>query len=99
MSTNALTAVYSAPNSKQTLSSSLPRLPADSKALDVQQKTAYLSALRTSVTAMQSDINALLTQKMEEDKAGESGKDSGKGKAQDDRAEELYGEEDAEDDV
>ena len=44
---------------------------------------------------MQSNINALLTQKMEEDKADEAGK----GKASDDRAEELYGEEDVEDDA
>ena len=94
MPSNALKAVYSAPSVKQTLSSSLPSLPA---ALDVEQKTAYLSALRASVTTMQSDINVLLTQKMEEDKASECRKDGVKSATQDDRAEELYGEEDVED--
>jgi len=47
---------------------------------------------------MQSDINVFLTQKMEEDKAAESGAD-GKGKAQEEKAEEMYGEEDPEDDA
>ncbi|KAK5131128.1 hypothetical protein LTR08_001276 [Meristemomyces frigidus] len=99
MSTNALTATYSAPNANQVLSVSLPSLPADPEALDVQQKTAHLSALRSGVTAMQSNINALLTQKMEDDKAGEGGKESGKGKRDDARAEVLYGEEDADEDA
>ena len=94
MPSNALTAIYSAPSVKQTLSSSLPSLPA---AQDIQQKTTYLSALRSSVTTMQNDINVFLTQKMEEDKASESGKDGVKSTTQDDRAEELYGEEDVED--
>ncbi|KAK4547833.1 hypothetical protein LTR36_010552 [Oleoguttula mirabilis] len=96
MSTNALTATYCSPAATQTLSSSLPPLPSDTQAENVQQKTAYLSALRSSATQMQSDINAILTQKMEEDKAAESGK----GKAQEEEAkmEEMYGEEEAEDD-
>lgn len=47
---------------------------------------------------MQADINAFLTNKMEEDKAGEASKTWGKQKTQEEKAEEMYGEEDPEED-
>ncbi|KAK5116077.1 hypothetical protein LTR85_009359 [Meristemomyces frigidus] len=94
MSTGPLTAAYKSPTAAQNLSFSLPALPSTTEAQNVQQKTTYLSVLRSSVTQMQSDINAILTQKMEEDKAAESGK----GKAQEEKMEEMYGEEDPEND-
>ncbi|RMY91037.1 hypothetical protein D0862_09826 [Hortaea werneckii] len=96
MSANSLTATYSAPASTQVFSSSLPALPSDPSKQDVQGKTAYLSALRSQATEMQNDVNTFLTQKMEEDKAVESG--SAKNKAQEEKEEEMYGEEDPEND-
>lgn len=99
MSTNALTATYQTPNATLNLSSSLPSLPNDAEAQNVQQKTAYLTALRSSVTEMQSDVNATLTQKMDEDKAVESGKGTVRvEKTQEEKMEEMYGEEDPEND-
>ena len=98
MSTNTLTASYASPSSTIVFSSSLPSLPSDPNAQDIPQKTTYLCTLRSNVIQMQSDINVFLTQKMEEDKAAESGAD-GKGKAQEEKAEEMYGEEDPEDDA
>ncbi|RMY73940.1 hypothetical protein D0862_14208 [Hortaea werneckii] len=96
MSANSLTAIYSAPTSTQVFSSSLPALSDDPSKQDVQGKTAYLSALRSQATEMQNDVNTFLTQKMEEDKAAESG--SAKSKAQEEKEEEMYGEEDPEND-
>ena len=53
------------------------------------ERVSYLGALRSSVTALQEEINAFLTKKMEEDKAT-----STKAQGLDDRREEEnYGEE------
>ena len=97
MSSNALTASYASPSSAQVFSSSLPSLPKELNEQDVQKKTEYLAALRSQATQMQSDINTFLTQRMEEDKAAESGS-SGKSNVQEDKEEEMYGEEDPEND-
>ena len=69
----------------------------------VEDKTAYLSELRTSTKKLQEDINAFLTQKMEEDKLhavtnGGNGQEKGAGKkTMDEVDEEKYGEEEVED--
>lgn len=93
MAGTQLIASYKSPTSTQTMSIELPTPPKDG-AGSVQDKTAYLSALRAKASEMQSEINAFLTQKMEEDKAAESNKS-----AADQREEERYGEEDPENDA
>ncbi|KAI4155611.1 MAG: hypothetical protein LQ340_000884 [Diploschistes diacapsis] len=54
-----------------------------------EERVNYLSSLRSSVTALQEEINIFLTKKMEEDKAS-----PGKSQGEDERTEEEnYGEE------
>lgn len=73
-----LSATYNSPTTSQTFTHPLP---------STKEKTAYLSALRKSVTQLQEDVNTFLTSKMEEDKALA-------GEKMDEKAEEEnYGEE------
>jgi len=88
MASQSLTAAYVSPAGEEHFKSSLPNIHSE----DVKEKTAYLSALRSSTTQLQSDINTFLTKKMEDDKA------SGDRKV-DEKAEEMYGEEDADEDA
>lgn len=90
MAATQLVANYKSPTTSQTISLELPAIPRDGGS--VQDKTAYLSALRAKAFEMQSEVNIFLTQKMEEDKAAEAG---GKSVA-DQKEEENYGEEDPE---
>lgn len=60
----ALKAEYTAPASSKQFSHTLPSCTTKS----TREKTAYLSALRTSVTRLQDEVNVFLTEKMEEDK-------------------------------
>lgn len=92
MTGTQLLANYKSPTSAQTMSFELPAVPKDGGS--VQDKTAYLSALRAKASEMQSEVNAFLTQKMEEDKAAETAKSS-----VDEKEEERYGEEDPENDA
>jgi hypothetical protein len=61
------------------------------------EKAIYLANLRSSVAKLQKEVNAFLTQKMDEDKAAvvAGAMDMGKGKARldDELEEENYGEE------
>lgn len=82
-----LTATYKSPSDQKTFSSELPAAPAQ----DVKAKTAYLSTLRSNITSVQTEINAFLTKKMEDDKAAGDRKTD-----QDAKAEEMYGEEEGE---
>ena len=91
-----MTATYKSPDSNETFSSSLPALSADRNTLDVGEKTAYLSALRTSLGQMQSDVNAFLTAKMESEKNATEGKAKAEKKTREEKEEEMYGEEDPE---
>lgn len=91
----SLTAEYASPSATKTITHPLPPLPADGEAQEVKDKTAYLTTLRAGTAKLQSDINAFLTQKMQEDTAL-NGKVRG-GQKEDEKAEELYGDEDAED--
>lgn len=86
----SLSAVYSSPAATRTFSH--PTSPLTPSHL-VQEKSAYLSSLRTSVTKMQEEVNAFLTQKMEEDNA--QAKNLG---VDEQKAEENYGEEVGEED-
>ncbi|KAF2202066.1 hypothetical protein GQ43DRAFT_440014 [Delitschia confertaspora ATCC 74209] len=89
-----LRASYESPTSgtPQTLTTPLPSI---SNNPTTDEHIAYLEALQSSVVDLQTDINTLLTQKMEEDKAkvGASG-----ATVDDDREEETYGEEVVEED-
>lgn len=86
-----LKADYAAPNEARSFAYPLPPASNESN----EQKTAYLSALRESVTKLQEDVNAFLTDKMEEDKASASLAGS---KADDKKEEENYGEENLDED-
>lgn len=92
MASSPLTTTYTSPTSTQTWSNDLPALPADPKTQTVQQKTASLDALRSAIEQTQSDVNVLLTQKMEGEKSAEAG--GSKSKSREEKAEEMYGEED-----
>lgn len=89
--TVTLKADYAAPNEAKSFAYPLP--PATNES--TEQKTAYLSALRKSVTKLQEDINLFLTQKMEDDKGLASTDGS---KVDDKKEEENYGEETLDDD-
>jgi hypothetical protein len=96
----SLIGIYTSPTTTQTFTHPLPSLPQKHTTAD---KTAYLSTLRTQTTALQAQINTLLTAKMEEDKAAASttapsqnGKKSVR--IDDEKEEENYGEEVVEED-
>lgn len=59
-----LKAEYAAPTSSKQFSHALPSCQTTS----TKEKSAYLFALRASVTQLQDELNAFLTEKMEEDK-------------------------------
>lgn len=92
MAVPQLTATYNSSSDKQTLSADVSSLPQEG---DVKAKTAYLFTLRTNITQMQSDVNTLLTKKMEDEKASSV---DGKKDDRDAKAEEMYGEEGGEED-
>jgi hypothetical protein len=93
MSSNStnLTADYASPSGTHAFSHTLP----SSSATNVTEKTAYLSTLRSKSAELQSEINAFLTQKMEEDNKAAEGSASKRSKKEE-REEEMYGEEDPE---
>ena len=94
MSSNQLVAKYEAPDASKTFSLDLPKSP---DAEDVKAKTAYLSALRSNITQMQSDVNTFLTAKMEK-QSSEAGT-AGASKVTETKEEAMYGEEDPEADA
>ena len=85
-------AEYTSPGFTHVFKQPLPQLPREPS---TQEKTAYLSALRSSVVALQNDVNTFLTAKMEEDKALASARDL---KVDEKKEEENYGEEVVEED-
>ncbi len=82
-----LIARYSSP--KGTKGFSHP-LNASSTSMPVEEKTAYLSGLRSSVIKLQEEVNVFLTQEMEHDKAALV---EGEGEVDYNKDEENYGEE------
>ena len=86
-----LSANYASPSGTHAFSHTLPS-PSANK---VSEKTAYLSTLRSKSAELQSEINAFLTQKMEEDVKAAEGSSSKRSKKEE-REEEMYGEEDPE---
>ena len=95
MSIQHLTAEYQSPSSQQNFSCDLPSPPSDPKTLDVKAKTAYLTALRSNIGKMQSEVNTFLTKRMEAEKRIADGEANGSD-AKEKKEEEMYGEEDAE---
>ena len=89
-------AAYHSQDSSKTFSAKMPDLPSEPEKQSVQDKTAYLGALRTSLVQMQADVNAFLTKRMDESKASQSAQAIGKAMSQEEREEEMYGEEDPE---
>lgn len=88
-------AIYTSPDAQQTtLSSDL--LPTLGNQPSTKDKTTYISQLRKTTTQLQHDVNALLTSKMEEDKAAEAGSSDKRTKTKEEKEEEMYGEEDVE---
>lgn len=89
----SLTGSYSSPtNAPFTTTHELQAPPSGTVAPTVPDKTKYLGDLRSAVAAMQDQVNKELTQRMEEDKATEAGK-NGKPAVDDAKEEENYGEE------
>lgn len=86
-----LTAVYTSPSSTHTMAAALPSNPDPA---NLESKTAFLSALRSNLTTLQSQVNDFLTEKMEQDKAVVvAGAREMGNRDEDEKAEELYGEE------
>lgn len=90
-SSTKLTASYASPTNNTHVFSA--ELPSVSATCSVEEKTAFVAAVRASASQMQDDINAMLTQRMEEDKAQESAIAT-KSAKDEEREEEMYGEED-----
>ena len=86
----SLKAEYTSPNAIMIFKHPLPT----TETTTTEGRTAYLSALRGSVTKLQEEINVFLTDKMEEDRA--LANIAGQ-KVDDKKEEENYGEEGAED--
>jgi len=82
-----LEAHYESPKSTTTFAHPLD---APSVTCSTEEKTAYLSALRKSVSKLQEEVNAFLTQEMERDKALPT---KGGVKVNDKKEEDNYGEE------
>lgn len=80
---STLSADYASPNGTHNFSAQLPTAPVSSSTTD---RVAFLGDLQTNLKTLQTDINAFLTQKMADDKAGDS------------KEEENYGEEVVEED-
>lgn len=88
----SLTATYNAPGKNQVFDARLPN-PATTT---TKEKTAYMTTLRTETAKLQDSINAFLTERMEEDKAANADAASASGrskKVDEDKEEEMYGEE------
>lgn len=83
----SLTADYSSPDSQHNFNYPLPTNTNLEATKDV---TDFLVKLRESTIQMQKDVNAFLTQKMDEDKAKDSAQN---GKVDEDKEEDMYGEE------
>jgi len=87
-----LTGSYTSPTGTKEFEYSLPSLP---QQFSTEQKTSYLSALRSSVVKLQEEVNTFATAKMEEDKMTAP---QVAGKVDDKKEEKNYGEETIDDD-
>lgn len=85
-----LSATYASPSTSRTFTYVLP----SSSTTSTTEKIEYLFTLRNSVTQLQDEINACLTEKMEEDKALAARVGW---KVDEKKEEENYGEEDVKD--
>ncbi|KAL8779960.1 MAG: hypothetical protein Q9213_006685 [Squamulea squamosa] len=83
-----LAATYTSPSTSKTFTHPLP----SSTTTSLAEKTQYLSTLRQSMTQLQDEVNAFLTDKMEKDKAL-AAKAGVKDKVDEKKEEDFYGEE------
>lgn len=60
---------------------------------ETKEKVSYLSALRSDITVLQSNVNRFLTERMEEDKRKAQPNGNGAIKVDESKEEENYGEE------
>lgn len=89
--TMTLSATYASPtNAPFTAAHDLAAPPSGTADPTVEDKTAYLAALRAAVATLQDDVNRELTRRMDEDKAREAGPGAAVDEA---KEEENYGEE------
>lgn len=88
MSSPALTAVYTSPDTTSGSTISSAPLPELASTPSTDERVAFLAALQKAVKTSQEDVNTFLTRKMEEDKAA-----AGKQELEDEKLEENYGEE------
>ncbi|KAI9760015.1 MAG: hypothetical protein M4579_001954 [Chaenotheca gracillima] len=89
-----LVADYKSPSASETFTK--PISPSTSTPLNTSGKTAHLASIRAAIPKLQDDINAFLTQKMEEDKGPQAARDANgtnKTAIDDAKEEENYGEE------
>ncbi|KXJ87142.1 hypothetical protein Micbo1qcDRAFT_236575 [Microdochium bolleyi] len=95
-----LTAAYTSPTNDPFTLDADPLPSASSLEPSTQQKSAHLAALRAAATKMQDDINAHLTQRMDEDNkraaavANKDGKQADEAVEEDNYGEEVVDEED-----
>lgn len=92
MADQHISAKYRSQKSSEAFAQKLPTLPKEN---DAKTKMEYLSALRSSLVQMQSDVNVFLTKKMEEEKSSNAYKGDSR-KSLEEKEEEMYGEEDPE---
>lgn len=83
----SLTATYTSPTQSTSPRAFSANLPALARQPATQDRVAYLDKLQSSLKTVQAEVNAFLTQKMDDDKA------AGDSKGDDAKDEETYGEE------
>lgn len=94
MTSRSVSGSYDAPNGKKEFAHEISSSASDSQSA----ATEYLGSLRKKVLQLQGEVNAFLTQKMDEDKAT-ANNTGGVGNGHDEqKAEDNYGEEVEEDD-
>lgn len=94
MASNTVLGTYVSPSGKKDFDYKIPALP-DSPT--TKETAAYLATLRKTTLRLQNEINAFLTQRMEEDKAPASGNGNGISTIDEQKEEDNYGEEVEED--
>ncbi|KAF3482697.1 uncharacterized protein GIQ15_02021 [Arthroderma uncinatum] len=96
-----LTAVYQSPRTSQDTAAPPAHVFAQQLSASVSpsgehspaKRTAYLAELRGSIISLQADVNAFLTEKMEDDKRREAQESGGVAAADEKKEEDNYGEE------
>ena len=96
--TPVLTAQYGSPSSSEPQAFRQPLAVSNANPINTSETTTYLVELKKSMAKLQNEVNAFLTEKMEEDKAeaGINGNKTASGKhnkIDEKKEEDMYGEE------